>query len=70
MLTFRSGQVPAQPPSQDKSMAEAFASPHPQVSGVPPQLGQWENNSSLDIDFLGSGFLDEWQQIGQLDFPE
>jgi len=61
------GQVPAQPQSQDTSMADASALPHTQVSVVPSQLEQGENNSSFYGDFLGFDFLDEWQ-IGQLDF--
>jgi hypothetical protein len=61
------GQVPAQPQSQDNSMADAYSLPHPQVSVVSSQSDQWEDNSSFDVDFLGFDFLDEWQ-IGQLDF--
>ena len=61
------GQVPAQSQSQDNSMADAYASPHTQVSVVLSQLEQGENNPSFDMDFLGFDFLDEWQ-IGQLDF--
>ncbi|KAF4614328.1 hypothetical protein G7Y89_g15409 [Cudoniella acicularis] len=61
------GQVPAQSQSQDNSMADAYASPHTQVSVVSSQLEQFENNPSFDVDFLGFDFLDEWQ-IGQLDF--
>lgn len=57
-------QVPAQSQSQDSTMADAYASPNTQVS---VQLEQWENNPSLDVDFLGFDFLDEWH-IGQLDF--
>ena len=51
-------------------MVQGLVLPQSQASGTAPQLEQWENNSSLDIDFLGSAFLDEWQQIGQLNFPE
>jgi hypothetical protein len=61
------GQVPAQSQSQDNSMADAYASPHTQVSVVSSQLEQRENNPSFDVDFLGFDFLDEWQ-IGQVDF--
>ncbi|KIX03057.1 uncharacterized protein Z518_06607 [Rhinocladiella mackenziei CBS 650.93] len=61
------GQVPAQSQSQDNSMADAYASPHTQVSVVSSQLEHCENNPSFDVDFLGFDFLDEWQ-IGQLDF--
>jgi len=61
------GQVPAQSQSQDNSMADAYASPHTQVSVVSSQLEQCENNPSFDVDFLGFDFLDEWQ-IGQLNF--
>ena len=63
------GQVPAQSQSQsqDNSMADAYASPHTQVSAVSSsQLEQCENNPSFDVDFLGFDFLDEWQ-IGQQD---
>ncbi|RFU35528.1 hypothetical protein B7463_g802, partial [Scytalidium lignicola] len=60
-------QVPTQSQSQDNSMADAYASPHTQVSVVSSQLEQCENNPSFDVDFLGFDFLDEWQ-IGQLDF--
>jgi hypothetical protein len=60
-------QVPAQSQLQDNSMADAYASPHTQVSVVLSQLEQGENNPSFDMDFLGFDFLDEWQ-IGQLDF--
>jgi len=61
------GQLPAQSQSQDNSMADAYASPHTQVSVVSSRLEQCENNPSFDMDFLGFDFLDEWQ-IGQLDF--
>ncbi|KAF2228834.1 hypothetical protein EV356DRAFT_537744 [Viridothelium virens] len=61
------GQVPAQSQSQDNSMADAYASPHTQISVVSSQLEQCENIPSFDADFLGFEFLDEWQ-IGQLDF--
>ncbi|RDL30386.1 uncharacterized protein BP5553_10264 [Venustampulla echinocandica] len=60
------GQAPAQSQSQDNSMADAYASPHTQVSVVSSQLEQWENNPSFGVDFLGFDFLDEWQ-IEQLD---
>jgi hypothetical protein len=60
-------QVPALSQSQDNSMADAYASPHTQVSVVSSQLEQYENNPPFDVDFLGFDFLDEWQ-IGQLDF--
>jgi len=52
------GQVPAEPPSQDNSVADTYAS---------SQLGQCENRPLFDANFLGFDFLDEWQ-IGQLDF--
>ena len=61
------GQVPVQSQSQDNSMADAYASPHTQVSVVSSQLEQCENDPSFDVDFLGFDFLDEWQ-IGQLEF--
>jgi hypothetical protein len=62
------GRVPAQSQSQDNnSMADAYASPHTQVSVVSSQLEQCENNPSFNVDFLGFDFLEEWQ-IGQLDF--
>lgn len=61
------GQVPTQSQSQNNSMADVYASPHTQVSVVPSQLEQCENNLSLYEDFLGFDLLDEWQ-IGQLDF--
>jgi hypothetical protein len=60
-------QVPAQSQSQHNSMADAYASPHTQVSVGSSQLEQYENNPSFDVDFPGFDFLDEWQ-IGQLDF--
>lgn len=60
------GQVPAQSQSQDNSMANAYASPHTQISAVSSQPEQCVNNPSFDVDFLGFDFLDEWQ-IGQLD---
>lgn len=61
------GQVSAHSQSQDNSMADAYVSPHTQVSVVSSQLQQCENNPLFDVDFLGFDFLDEWQ-IGQLDF--
>ncbi|KAI1137545.1 fungal-specific transcription factor domain-containing protein [Hypoxylon sp. FL0543] len=61
-------QAPAQPELQDNSMADAYASPHTQISVASPQVEQrCENNTMFDVDFLGFDFLDEWQ-IGQLDF--
>lgn len=61
------GQVPAQSHSQDNNMADTDASTHAQVGVDSPQLEQYENDLSFDVDFLGFDFLDEWQ-IGQLDF--
>lgn len=61
------GQVLVQSQSQDNSMADAYASPHTQVSVASPQLEQGENDPLFDMDILGFDFLDEWQ-IGQLDF--
>ncbi|KUJ21871.1 uncharacterized protein LY89DRAFT_637897 [Mollisia scopiformis] len=60
-------QVSAQSQPQDSSMVDAYALPHTQTSVVSSQPEQYENNPSLDMDFLGFDFLDEWQ-IGQLDF--
>ena len=61
------GQVPVQSQSQDNSIANAYGLPHTQVSVVPSQLEQCENNPPLYEDFLGFDLLDEWQ-IGQLNF--
>lgn len=60
-------QVPAQSQSQDKSMSDAYALPHTNVSLLPSHLDQYEGNPPLYEDFLGFDFLDEWQ-IGQMDF--
>lgn len=61
------GQIPMQSHSQENNMADAYASPHTQVSVVPSQFEQSENSAWLYEDFLGFDLLDEWQ-IGQLDF--
>ncbi|KAJ5579931.1 uncharacterized protein N7459_005916 [Penicillium hispanicum] len=61
------GQGHIQSQSQDNNMADAYASPHTEVSVVPSQLEQCENYPSFYEDFLGFDLLDEWQ-IGQLDF--
>jgi hypothetical protein len=52
--------IPAQPQSQDTSMADAYALPHAQVNIVPSQLGQGESNPALYGDFFGLDFLDDW----------
>ena len=61
------GQVPAQPQSQDDSMADGHALPQTEVSVVPSQLEQYENNPPLSEDFLGFDLFNEWQ-FGELDF--
>ena len=68
LLTLCLDQIPAQPPSQDNNIMGAYASPHTQVSELSPELEQWQNTLSLDMDFLGFDFLDQWQHIEQPDF--
>jgi hypothetical protein len=53
--------IPAQVQSQDTSMADAYALPHPQISMVPSQVDQGESNPPVYGDFLGLEFLDDWR---------
>jgi len=55
------GEVPARSQSQHNNIADAHAEPYTQLSELPSQLEQWEDNPAFDVNFLGFDFLDEWQ---------
>lgn len=61
VLTIKLGQESDQPLSQDHNIADAYTSPHEHVTALSPSMGQWEDTPPLDMDFLASDFLDQWQ---------
>lgn len=46
---------------------DAYAVPQAQTDSDLPSSHYWEQDSLLDMDFLGFDFLDEWQVDGQQD---